>query len=91
MKTLYDTSSGQQACAISACGNFAFLGTEGGWIERFNLQSGASRGSYLDKKEGRNAAHIGEVVGLACDSTNTHVISAGVGGDIKVSIACPLT
>ncbi|XP_022996501.1 U3 small nucleolar RNA-associated protein 21 homolog [Cucurbita maxima] len=73
-----------KACAISACGNFAFLGTEGGWIERFNLQSGASRGSYLDKKEGRNAAHIGEVVGLACDSTNTHVISAGVGGDIKV-------
>ncbi|KAL0552091.1 hypothetical protein IC582_011187 [Cucumis melo] len=73
-----------KACAISACGNFAFLGTEGGWIERFNLQSGASRGSYLDKMEGGSFAHVGEVVGLACDSTNTHVISAGVHGDIKV-------
>ncbi|PPR83075.1 hypothetical protein GOBAR_AA37635 [Gossypium barbadense] len=29
-----------KACAISACGNFAVLGTAGGWIERFNLQSG---------------------------------------------------
>lgn len=27
-------------------------------------------------------------MGIACDSTNTHVISAGVRGDIKVSITC---
>ena len=37
-----------KACAISACGNFAVLGTAGGWIERFNLQSGISQGSYVD-------------------------------------------
>ncbi|TYH91019.1 hypothetical protein ES332_A13G088600v1 [Gossypium tomentosum] len=37
-----------KACTISACGNFAVLGTAGGWIERFNLQSGISQGSYVD-------------------------------------------
>ncbi|KAK8506349.1 hypothetical protein V6N12_034085 [Hibiscus sabdariffa] len=71
-----------KACAISACGNFAVLGTAGGWIERFNLQSGISRGSYLDRP--KESAHDGEVVGVACDSTNTLMISAGYHGDIKV-------
>ncbi|XP_040935170.1 protein MAIN-LIKE 2 isoform X2 [Gossypium hirsutum] len=47
-----------KACAISACGNFAVLGTAGGWIERFNLQSGISRGSYVDTPKG--SAHDGE-------------------------------
>ncbi|KAM6570579.1 hypothetical protein CsatB_018564 [Cannabis sativa] len=73
-----------KACAISACGNFAVLGTAGGWIERFNLQSGISRGSYRDTSEKRSCAHDGEVVGIACDSTNTLMISAGYQGDIKV-------
>ncbi|KAL6194597.1 hypothetical protein ACLB2K_035679 [Fragaria x ananassa] len=73
-----------KACAISACGNFAILGTAGGWIERFNLQSGSSRGSYVDPLERSGSAHEGEVVGIACDSTNTHMISAGYHGDIKV-------
>ncbi|KAA3471620.1 WD repeat-containing protein 36 isoform X3 [Gossypium australe] len=71
-----------KACAISACGNFAVLGTAGGWIERFNLQSGISRGSYVDTPKA--SAHDAEVVGVACDSTNTLMISAGYHGDIKV-------
>lgn len=79
-----DNSTPVKACAISACGNFAVLGTSGGWIERFNLQSGISRGSYVDKSESRTCAHVGEVVGVACDSTNTLMISAGYHGDIKV-------
>uniref|UniRef100_M4CE98 Uncharacterized protein n=1 Tax=Brassica campestris TaxID=3711 RepID=M4CE98_BRACM len=73
-----------QACAISACGNFAVVGPASGWIERFNLQSGISRGSYLDKSETRSYSHDGEVVGVACDSTNTLMISAGYHGDVKV-------
>ncbi|KAM1301943.1 hypothetical protein ACFX2H_012918 [Malus domestica] len=73
-----------KACAISACGNFAVLGTADGWVERFNLQSGISRGSYMDTSERRSFAHDGEVVGIACDSTNTLMISAGYHGDIKV-------
>ncbi|XVE99653.1 hypothetical protein REPUB_Repub03eG0218200 [Reevesia pubescens] len=71
-----------KACTISACGNFAVLGTAGGWIERFNIQSGMSRGCYLDMS--KRSAHDGEVVGVACDSTNTLMISAGYHGDIKV-------
>ncbi|VAI81075.1 unnamed protein product [Triticum turgidum subsp. durum] len=34
-----ETESLIKACTISACGNFTILGTEGGWIEKFNLQS----------------------------------------------------
>lgn len=63
------------------------LGTAGGWIERFNLQSGISRGSYHDISERRGIAHDGEVVGIACDSTNTLMISAGYLGDIKVHVS----
>ncbi|KAG0491328.1 hypothetical protein HPP92_004726 [Vanilla planifolia] len=73
-----------KACAISACGNFAIVGTEGGWIERFNLQSGISQGIYVDNSELNKCAHYGEVVGVACDSTNSVMISAGYHGDVKV-------
>lgn len=73
-----------KSCAISACGNFAVVGTAGGWVERFNLQSGISRGSYVDMSEGKTCAHNGEVAGVACDSTNTIMISAGLNGDVKV-------
>ncbi|KAK4424941.1 WD repeat-containing protein 36 [Sesamum alatum] len=67
-----------KACAISACGNFAVVGTADGWIERFNLQSGISRGSYMDMSERKPCAHDGEVVGVACDSTNTIMISCAL-------------
>ncbi|WJX71859.1 hypothetical protein P8452_55804 [Trifolium repens] len=74
-----------KACAISACGNFAILGTAGGWIEKFNLQSRIHRGVYIDMSESRSCAHDSEVVGVACDSTNTLMISAGYQGHIKVT------
>ncbi|CAD6336090.1 unnamed protein product [Miscanthus lutarioriparius] len=73
-----------KACVISACGNFTILGTEGGWIEKFNLQSGFSRGCYIDTSLAMQCAHDGEVVGLACDATNGSLISAGYHGDIKL-------
>ncbi|KAJ4968592.1 hypothetical protein NE237_015293 [Protea cynaroides] len=79
-----DNQTPVKTCAISACGNFAVLGTEGGWIERFNLQSGISRGSYVDMCITRSCAHDCEVVGVACDATNTLMISAGYHGDVKV-------
>ncbi|GJN38938.1 hypothetical protein PR202_gb28020 [Eleusine coracana subsp. coracana] len=80
-----ETATPIKACVISACGNFTLLGTEGGWIEKFNLQSGISRGSYIDPSLSLQCAHDGEVVGLACDATNGSLISAGYhGGDIKV-------
>lgn len=79
-----DIQAPVKACTISSCGNFAVLGTAGGWIEKFNLQSGMSRGSYVDMSEKRSCAHEGEVVGVACDSTNSLIISAGYNGDVKV-------
>lgn len=79
-----DNQTPVKACAISACGNFAILGTESGWIERFNLQSGISRGNYVDISELGSCAHDGGVVGIACDATNSIMISAGYHGDIKV-------
>ncbi|KAK7374994.1 hypothetical protein VNO80_08438 [Phaseolus coccineus] len=41
-------------------------------------------GSYIDMSESRSCAHDGEVVGVACDSTNALRINAGYQGDIKV-------
>ncbi|KAL7615945.1 hypothetical protein Lser_V15G01030 [Lactuca serriola] len=79
-----DIQAPVKACTISSCGNFAILGTAGGWIEKFNLQSGMSRGCYVDMSEKGSCAHDGEVVGVACDSTNSLMISAGYNGDVKV-------
>jgi len=40
----------------------------------------------VDASEKSSCAHDGEVVGIACDSTNTLMISGGYHGDIKVDI-----
>lgn len=34
------------AVALSCCGNFSLVGTAGGNLDRFNMQSGIHRGSY---------------------------------------------
>ncbi|KAJ7294300.1 hypothetical protein O6H91_Y267700 [Diphasiastrum complanatum] len=73
-----------KACTISTCGNFAILGTEKGYVERFNLQSGISRGCYVDVSDENSRAHIGALVGLAADSSNTSLLSGGYDGFIKV-------
>eukprot|EP00227_Mantoniella_beaufortii_P021354 CAMPEP_0197584758 /NCGR_PEP_ID=MMETSP1326-20131121/7269_1 /TAXON_ID=1155430 /ORGANISM="Genus nov. species nov., Strain RCC2288" /LENGTH=564 /DNA_ID=CAMNT_0043149171 /DNA_START=207 /DNA_END=1898 /DNA_ORIENTATION=+ len=46
------------AVAVSACGNFAMVGTEGGDLHRFNLQSGHHRGAFKRsaREEGEAAA-----------------------------------
>jgi hypothetical protein len=44
-----------------------------------------SRGNYIDKYEESLTAHDGEVAGIACDSTNSLLISAGYHGDVKVN------
>jgi hypothetical protein len=73
-----------QAASISACGNFAVIGTANGRIDRFNLQSGIHRGSYSETKAQFSSAHEGAVVGLECDSSNSMLISGGYDGRIKV-------
>jgi U3 small nucleolar RNA-associated protein 21 len=35
------------AVAMSLCGNFGVVGTAGGRVDRYNMQSGLHRGAYL--------------------------------------------
>jgi U3 small nucleolar RNA-associated protein 21 len=44
------------AVAISACGNFALVGSEAGRVDRYNLQSGMHRGAYTRQPAGSPAA-----------------------------------
>lgn len=50
---------------ISPCGNFALVGTRGGVIYRYNIQSGIPRGSYpkdaTDVKDERRRREVGSV------------------------------
>ena len=73
-----------KSCTIAASGDVVVLGTEGGVIEKFNLQSGLRRGIYEDPAVGRSHAHSAAVNGLASDSTNTLLTSGGYDGVLKV-------
>lgn len=53
---------------ISSCGNFALVGTKGGVIYRYNMQSGIARGSYPrdataneNKKKGTGSGEAGSL------------------------------
>ncbi|KAL7532032.1 hypothetical protein ACHAXR_006047, partial [Thalassiosira sp. AJA248-18] len=46
MKVRPPRSANATSLAISACGNFALVGTVGGVVYKYNLQSGLPRGSY---------------------------------------------
>jgi hypothetical protein len=39
------------AVGISCCGNFGLVGTEGGRVDRYNLQSGIHRGTYWRQQQ----------------------------------------
>ena len=48
---------------ISSCGNFVLVGTKGGVIYRYNIQSGIGRGSYpRDATAGKSRQRVPEVV-----------------------------
>lgn len=40
------TGTHATACCLSACGNFALVGTKSGMIYKYNVQSGLTRGSF---------------------------------------------
>jgi len=46
MKIPPPTSAHATSIAVSSCGNFAVIGTKGGVIYKYNMQSGISRGSF---------------------------------------------
>lgn len=84
LKSSSTTPTPVMSCTIAASGDIAVLGTAGGMIERFNLQSGLHRGLYEDPGIGDSLAHKGAVNGLASDSTNTLLTSGGYDGVLKV-------
>ncbi|KAK3705350.1 rRNA-processing protein utp21 [Vermiconidia calcicola] len=108
----FETGDGSNvsSVAMSPCGTFAVLGSEGGGIDMFNLQSGLHRQRFparltpmqakqlklevekhglVEEDDGKKKFHRGQgkhgsaVVGLAVDSLNKTVISAGADGRVK--------
>jgi len=63
------------AVEMSTCGNFAIVGTERGWLERFNVQSGMKRGSCQ--------AHDEAITAIASDSLNKTILTASLDGKVK--------
>jgi len=66
MKGAPPPSTHATSVAMSACGNFAVVGTLGGTIYKYNVQSGNARGSYPrdagdDKSCGRRKLQPGDV------------------------------
>lgn len=75
--------------AISNCGTFAAVGSAGGIIDIYNLQSGQRRQRFppspsSKNKFGKVAGHIKAVTGLAIDNLNRNVVSCGLDGKLKV-------
>lgn len=65
-----------RAVAISACGNFGFLGLASGNIEMVNMQSGISRRTFV--------GHTKTVTGVQTDSCNRHVYSASLDCTLRI-------
>jgi U3 small nucleolar RNA-associated protein 21 len=66
------------AVAISACGNFGFVGSELGAIDKYNLQSGHHRASAPAAHR-----HRGAVRGLAAASDGRCLFSCGSDGSVR--------
>eukprot|EP01047_Picozoa_sp_COSAG01_P077059 COSAG01_NODE_13744_length_1541_cov_20.197642_2_plen_215_part_00 len=62
---------------ISVCGNFGFVGSARGRLDKYNLQSGIHRGTFAQQ-------HSAAVHGLATDQVNKLVISGSYDGTVKL-------
>ncbi|EFJ49064.1 hypothetical protein VOLCADRAFT_59899 [Volvox carteri f. nagariensis] len=74
--------------ALSQCGNFGFVGSAAGRLDRYNMQSGLHRGCYLRGRGAVSAgplpAHNGAVVGCAAEGSNRRLVSAGLDGMLRI-------
>ena len=66
------------AVAISACGNFGFIGSEVGAIDKYNLQSGQHRAAVTLADR-----HVGAVRGLAAAADGRTLFSCGGDGTLR--------
>ncbi|KXS10068.1 YVTN repeat-like/Quino protein amine dehydrogenase [Gonapodya prolifera JEL478] len=65
--------------AISLCGNFGFVGSSGGSVDMYNMQSGQHRRSFGPKGKSHDRA----VTGVTSDTMNRVVITCSADGTIK--------
>ncbi|KAI8379183.1 Utp21 specific WD40 associated putative domain-containing protein [Radiomyces spectabilis] len=78
--TLLSTDkSAVKVTAISACGNYGFLGCASGQIDMYNMQSGLHRKTF-----GGPDGHKKAISGLASDYTNRYLVSASIDRTIKI-------
>lgn len=91
-KWVFPTGDGGEvkSVAISACGNFGFVGSSNGTANMWNLQSGIQRCSYpketvASKKRGgvKRKGHDGAITGIVTDATNRWVATVGLDGKIN--------
>nr|KAJ3420432.1 hypothetical protein HK105_005678 [Polyrhizophydium stewartii] len=68
-----------KAVAVSACGNYGFIGTIKGRIDRFNMQSGQHRQAYT----GGDFGHTKAVTAIASDNVNRVVYSTSIDKSLK--------
>jgi U3 small nucleolar RNA-associated protein 21 len=67
--------------AMSACGSFAFIGSNKGWLDKYNVQSGQHRGVARRGNTGR--AHSGSISFVVCDPLNRHIITGASDGSMR--------
>ena len=67
--------------AVSACGYFGVVGYACGRIDRYNMQSGAHRGTYWAPAP---AGHASAVLGVGMDGLGETVVSGGYDGTVKL-------
>ncbi|KAL4933591.1 rRNA-processing protein UTP21 [Aspergillus undulatus] len=94
----FETDDGTEVkcVAVSQCGTFAVVGSAGGSIGLFNMQSGQHRQSFpshqATNKLGVNSRflksdistkHTKAVTGLAIDTVNRTIVSCGLDGKVK--------
>ncbi|KAJ5241925.1 uncharacterized protein N7469_000252 [Penicillium citrinum] len=97
----FATSDGTEvkSVAMSPCGTFAVVGSAGGSIDMFNMQSGQHRQSFparapksglakrstiaLSPLSAQEAKHTKPVTGLMIDNLNRTVVSCGLDGKVK--------
>lgn len=88
--------------AISTCGNFALLGDTTGRIDKYNIQSGKSRGAFIGKRPlsfycrishqqkkkntTMNSGHTKAIQGLSTDFLNKTLVSASLDGTVRVCV-----
>lgn len=76
-----------KAVCVSACGNFAVVGSSTGEIEMWNLQSGMKRKSFALEEPAKGKKKKGErrcVTGLASDALNRVVVASTLDGTVNV-------